>query len=63
MDRQTLIVQMAKVLEGTSVMDPVPPPPELQRRAEEALVRVEMFLGVDIEQAKELVAKVLEDVC
>src|SRR4051812_12968865 len=52
MDRKKLIVQMAKVLAGKPVIDPLPPPAALERRAEEALARVEMFLGADIEEAK-----------
>jgi len=35
---------------------------ELQRRAADALSRVEVFLGVEIEEAKEIVSRVIEDV-
>jgi hypothetical protein len=62
LDRNGLIAQMAKAFEGESVMDPAPPPGDVRRRAEEALARVEFYLGVDVEQAKEIVSKVLEDV-
>jgi hypothetical protein len=37
-------------------------PDELEKHAEAALARVEIFLGVGIEQAKDIVTKVLEDV-
>ncbi len=33
-----------------------------QRGAEEALSRVELFLGADIEEAREIVERVLDDV-
>jgi len=62
MDREALVTQMAKVIAGMPVMDSCPPAPEQERRAEEALARVERFLGVDIERAQELLSKVMEDV-
>jgi hypothetical protein len=37
-------------------------PDELQKHADAALSRVEVYLGVDIEQAKDIVTKVIEDV-
>jgi hypothetical protein len=37
-------------------------PDELEKHADAALSRVEIFLGVDIEQAKDIVTKVMEDV-
>jgi hypothetical protein len=37
-------------------------PDELEKHADAALARVEIFLGVDIEQAKDIVTKVMEDV-
>jgi hypothetical protein len=62
LDRSGLVEQMAKAIAGESVMDPAAPSGEARRRAEEALSRVEFYLGVDVEQAKEIVTKVLEDV-
>jgi hypothetical protein len=62
MDRDALIVQMAKAFSGQPMMDPTPPPDEVRRRAAEALKRVEIYLGADVEQTKELIARVLEDV-
>ena len=61
LDRGALIIQMAKVFRGESVMDPALPDEEARRRANEALSRVELYLGVDVEQAKDIVTKVLED--
>jgi hypothetical protein len=61
LDREALVVQMAKVLAGESVMDPFEPGEEAHRRADQALARVEYYLGIDIEQAKEIVTKVMED--
>ena len=62
MDRDVLIVQMAKAFSGQQMMDPSPPPDELRQRTAEALTRVEIYLGADVEQAKEVLARVLEDV-
>lgn len=62
LDRQALVTQMAKVIGGESVMDPVAPDEDARRRADDALARVELYLGVDVEQAKDIVMKVLEDV-
>jgi hypothetical protein len=62
MDRGALVTQMAKAFAGESVMDPTVPDDRLKHRADEALSRVEMFLGIDVEQAKEILTKVLEDV-
>lgn len=62
MDRDTLIVQMAKAFSGQPIMDPSLPADELRRRAAEALTRIEIYLGADVEQAKETLARVLEDV-
>jgi hypothetical protein len=62
MDRDVLIVQMAKAFSGQQMMDPSPPSDELRRRAAEALTRVEIYLGADVEQAKEILVRVLEDV-
>jgi hypothetical protein len=62
MDRGALVKQMAKAFAGESMMDPSTPRDELKRRAEAALARVELYLGVEIEEAKEIVAKVIEEV-
>jgi len=62
MDREVLIYQMAKAFSGQPMIDPSPPSDELRRRAAEALKRVEIYLGADIDQAKEVLARVLEDV-
>ena len=62
LDRAALVMQMAKVFAGERVLDPETPPEEIQRQADQALARVEFYLGVDIEQAQEIVSKVLEDV-
>ena len=62
LDRDGLVVQMAKVIAGEKVMDPAVPDAEVRRRADEALARVELYLGADVEQAKEILAKVMEDV-
>ena len=60
--RRKLVVQMAKAFAGESLMDPVVPDEATQRHAEEALSRVEMYLGADIEEAREILERVLEDV-
>jgi len=62
MQRRKLVLQMAKAFAGESLMDPTAPDETTQRRAEEALSRVEMFLGADIEDAREILERVLEDV-
>jgi hypothetical protein len=62
LDRGALIIQMAKAFSGESVMDPAAPDDEARRRADEALARVEFYLGIDVEQAKEIVTRVMEDV-
>ena len=62
LDRGGLVNQMAKVISGERVLDPAPPDDEARRRAEEALARVEIFLGVDVDQARDIVTRVLEDV-
>jgi len=46
LDRGGLVVQMAKVIAGERVLDPAEPGEEARRRADEALARVEIFLGV-----------------
>ena len=62
LDRGGLVVQMAKVIAGERVLDPAQPDDEARRRADEALARVEIFLGVDVDQAREILTRVLADV-
>jgi hypothetical protein len=62
LDRGALVTQMAKAFAGEEVMDPETPPEEIRRRADHALSRVEFYLGVDVEEAKDIISKVLEDV-
>ena len=62
LDRGGLVVQMAKVIAGERVLDPAEPDEEARRRADEALARVEIFLGLDVDQARDLVNRVLGDV-
>jgi hypothetical protein len=62
MERDALVAQMAKAFSGQSMMDPSPTAEEQRRRAAEALARVEIFLGADIEEAKEILSRVAEDV-
>jgi len=62
LDRAGLVVQMAKVIAGERLLDPAEPDDEARRRADEALARVEIFLGVDVDQAREIVTRVLGDV-
>ena len=62
LDRGGLIVQMAKVIAGERVMDPTEPDAEARKRADEALARVEIFLGVDVDQARDILTRVLGDV-
>jgi hypothetical protein len=53
---------MAKVIAGERLLDPAEPDDEARRRADEALARVEIFLGVDVDQARDIVTRVLGDV-
>lgn len=62
LDRGGLVAQMAKVIAGERVLDTAEPDEEARRRADEALARVEIFLGMDVDQARDLVARVLGDV-
>jgi hypothetical protein len=62
LDRGGLVVQMAKVIAGERVMDPAEPDAEARRRADEALARVEIFLGVDVDEARDILTRVLHDV-
>jgi hypothetical protein len=62
LDREGLVLQMAKAFVGESIMGHERPDDEVRHRADEALARVELFLGVDVEQAKDIVERVLEDV-
>jgi hypothetical protein len=50
------------VITGERVLDPAEPGEEARRRADEALARVEVFLGVDVDEARDIVARVLQDV-
>ncbi len=61
-DRSGLVVQMAKVIAGERVLDPAQPDAEARKRADEALARVELFLGVDVDEARDIVTRVLHDV-
>ena len=62
LDRSTLVVQMAKAFVGENVMDPDLPAEDIQQGADEALARVELYLGLDVEQARDILSRVLEDV-
>jgi len=62
LDRGGLVVQMAKVIAGERVLDTAEPDEEARRRADEALARVEIFLGVDVDEAREIVKRVLSDI-
>jgi hypothetical protein len=62
LDREALVVQIAKAFVGESVMDPQLPTEDIRRSAEQALNRVELFLGLDVEQAKGIISRVLEEV-
>jgi hypothetical protein len=62
LDRGGLVVQMAKVIAGERVLDPAEPGDEARRRADEALARVEIFLGVDVDEARDILKRVLSDV-
>jgi len=62
LDRGGLVVQMAKVIAGERVLDTAEPDEEARRRADEALARVEIFLGVDVDEARDIVNRVLADV-
>jgi hypothetical protein len=53
---------MAKVFAGEPLLDPEDPDEELKRRADEALSRVEIYLGIGVEEAKDILSKVNEDV-
>ena len=61
-DRGGLVVQMAKVIVGERVLDPAEPDDEARRRADEALARVEIYLGADVDQARDILRRVLQDV-
>jgi hypothetical protein len=62
MERDALVIQIAKAFSGQSMMDPSPTAEEQRRHAADALARVEIFLGADIEDAKDILSRVLEDV-
>jgi hypothetical protein len=61
LDRTHLVAQMAKAFASQDAGSDERPD-ELEKHADAALSRVEIFLGVDIEQAKDIVTKVMEDV-
>jgi hypothetical protein len=61
LDRQGLIVQMALALEGESILDATAPSPQRLAEAERALSKVELYLGIRIEEAKEIMDKALAD--
>jgi hypothetical protein len=64
-DRAALVTQMAKAFGGRNLglhAAEVESSKELEERAEHALTKVEIFLGIDIEEAKEIVTRVVEDV-
>lgn len=60
LERDGLVTQMARAFAGGEAGGS--DDDDLRRRADEALTRVESFLGVEIEEAKEIVGKVLEDI-
>jgi hypothetical protein len=62
LDRSALVVQMAKAFVGEGIMDPDVPAHDIQKGADEALSRVELYLGMDVEQAREILARVLDEV-
>ena len=62
LDRSTLVVQMAKAFVGESIMDPEEPAADIQEGADEALSRVELYLGMDVDQARDILARVLDEV-
>jgi hypothetical protein len=61
LDRQGLIVQIALALEGESLLDATAPSPQRLAEAERALGKVELYLGIRIEEAKDIMDKALED--
>jgi hypothetical protein len=61
LDRSHLVAQMAKAFASEDAGSDQHPD-ELEKHADAALSRVELYLGVDIEQAKDIVTKVIEDV-
>jgi len=62
MERRQLVLQMAKAFAGERPLDPTVPDAAMQLRAAEALSRVELFMGADIEEAREIIERVHEDV-
>jgi hypothetical protein len=61
LDRHNLIVQMALALEGESLLNAVAPGQQRLAEAERALGKVELYLGLGIEEVKEIVDKALVD--
>ncbi len=62
MERSKLVLQMAKAFVGESMMDPIEPDETTRQRAEQALERIERYLGADVEEARDILARVMEDV-
>jgi hypothetical protein len=62
LDRRKLVAQIAKAFAGEAPGSSRSDDEDLRRKADEALARVEVYLGVEIEEAKEIVSKVIEDV-
>jgi hypothetical protein len=62
LDRNTLVSQIAKILEGDEPQAQKTPTAEARQRADRVLSKVEVFLGVEIEEARDILARVLEDV-
>jgi hypothetical protein len=60
--REDLVVQLAHLLDREAPRDLRSPTNESRARADEILTRVELFLGTDIEDAKEILTRVFEDV-
>jgi hypothetical protein len=60
--RAELVVQLARLISGEPVHDPRAPNDEVLSQADALLKRVELFLGADVEEAKEILTRVLEDV-
>jgi hypothetical protein len=59
-DRETLVARIARAVEGQDQLDPTSPQTESREVAERALAQVELFLGVQISEAKEAVSRILQ---
>jgi hypothetical protein len=62
LNRSGLVVQMAKAFVGEGPIDQTEPDEKIRKRADDALTRVEMYLGIEIDEAKRIITRVLEDV-